>query len=414
MSAVHRFVALFCCLLLSWSAVASDDAWDTMPDDERLAAAQAAGDYLLRVLDEESGRFTYVVKPYEGKIPETYNLLRHAGTIYALCQLYEATQASRWLQAAERAATLLQRHIRPVSIAGQERLVLLSDYGMTSGGRQEGLVVKTGGCALAIVALLSLDQARGTKHHQETAVALGDYIIFTQQADGNIRSKYELTDRQFDDWQSAYYPGEALLALALLQQQVPTPERGEAMTRLLLYLATNWQVANLDPRLQPREFDHWSLIGLAAAWDSLDAHLLLQLSTPEAPWTRNLLLETASRYCRDELRRQRVAPGDPQHGDLVPQLGNLTPTATRLEGICSIYRLRQQEGLAIEAWDVPIQRALRFLQRGQYGPDLEHALSLEITGGVRRHISPFTRHGAEIRIDYCQHAISAWLGYPRT
>jgi hypothetical protein len=97
-----------------------------------LAAARSGGDYLVR-MQRPDGRFYYAYDPSTDRLDTGgYNILRHAGTGFALLELYETTREARYLDAGRRAVTFLKGRFRPA----RDRTGL---YGwMTTAGRNWG------------------------------------------------------------------------------------------------------------------------------------------------------------------------------------------------------------------------------------------------------------------------------------
>ena len=143
--------------------------------EERLLAARKAGDSLVAHL-KSNGQFIYRFDVKRNLERNDYNMLRHSGTIYALCQLYEATQHEAYRETAIKAAEFLLTQVRtvPININGEARelTVVVSDNEI-NGRRQSNLIVKAGGAALGLVALLYTDHIRGTTTYQTQAQALG-------------------------------------------------------------------------------------------------------------------------------------------------------------------------------------------------------------------------------------------------
>ncbi|MGB6338068.1 MAG: hypothetical protein WBG96_20885 [Thermoanaerobaculia bacterium] len=69
------------------------------PPGELLAAATRAGEYLERAVAAD-GRFVYSYLPKTDREKESYNILRHAGTVYSMLELYAVTQRPELLAAA--------------------------------------------------------------------------------------------------------------------------------------------------------------------------------------------------------------------------------------------------------------------------------------------------------------------------
>ena len=388
----------------------------------RRKAAVRAGDFLLRILDD-SGRFVYRINPMYPKIKAKYNWLRHAGSVYSLCQLYEVTRQEKYLDAANRATTNFVKHIKPVQCGGAGvYAALISDPAVTGSKPELGPVIKTGGCALAMIAMSYVDELNDSERHRPTLLLMSDYIRFCQRDSGDLNSKYILGLQGFDDWQSQYYQGETLVALARLQRAYPTDKNQTTMVRLLVYLADQWQASTIVDRSPQRPlsraFDHWGLLGLNAGFDLVTDE---QLAEHSSRWTRKKLLQLAVDYCEDELKRILVTGPTPYIGCFEGREGAVTPTSIRMEGIQAVQNLVFMHGRTYSVdfgqtiwwWDQRIDLALRFLLSAQYSaghaamwPDI-----VNVDGAIHRSaVLGLEERSSEIRIDYCQHVISALLG----
>ena len=106
-----------------------------------MAAARMAGDYLVR-MQLEDGSFHYSYDPVEDRTSrQTYNIVRHAGTVYSLFELYNATREARYLDAARRGALYLKTRFRPAREKG-------AVYVIDNDGK-----AKLGAAGLALLAL---------------------------------------------------------------------------------------------------------------------------------------------------------------------------------------------------------------------------------------------------------------------
>lgn len=72
-------------------------SFDEFSRDELLRTASAGGRYLVGAVDSK-GRFRYSYWPSTGKTSSSYNILRHAGTVYAMLELYEVTRTRTCLK----------------------------------------------------------------------------------------------------------------------------------------------------------------------------------------------------------------------------------------------------------------------------------------------------------------------------
>lgn len=125
---------------LFWGNPRSPD----LAPDFLLASARAGGDYLLRH-QLANGDFDYIYLPRRDETGDGYNLLRHAGTCYALLELYGATRDGRYLTSARRGIEALLTRARGPRPDDSE-----ADFETIVSPGEEA---KLGGAALAILAM---------------------------------------------------------------------------------------------------------------------------------------------------------------------------------------------------------------------------------------------------------------------
>jgi hypothetical protein len=172
------------------------------PPGELLAAANRAGDYLQRAVGAD-GRFVYSYLPKTDRGKDSYNILRHAGTVYSMLELYEVNRRPELLAAARRALGYLLNQIEDCEVDGKTLPCIV----------EEG-EVKLGGNALAAIALAKHIEVTGDTGHLPTLRRLGEWILAVQEPDGEFGvHKQSHPDGKVSDFVSEYYPGEALLAL---------------------------------------------------------------------------------------------------------------------------------------------------------------------------------------------------------
>lgn len=381
--------------------------------NERYIAAQMAGDYLVRNLGND-GYFVYEYTPCTDSLSTEYNWLRHAGSIIALCQLYRDGHDSKYLQAAKSAIQPLLAQIQSHEFSGVVHSVLAPES--PDNGR---IVVKTGGCALAAIALLMVDEMDGSRSYQEPALDLCRYLQFTQKKSGALRSKYIIDGNRgrYSSWQSTCYQGEALLAMSMAMRVKMDPELRRSGLRLLAFLVKKMRLQN-EQTNPPHEYDHWANIGIAMIWEFADDRELAGISI-----SRQLIIDTLLAYTKREVNAQIVIPSDPHFGCFGAANGRTQAHATRIEGLDSALQLLTRVGEdagKLRGMTNQVELARVFLVGAQYkSADTTPGRKLDITGGFRAEFYMHADHGSgafcfgkdRIRIDSCQHAISAMLGW---
>ncbi len=362
--------------------------------EDLLRHAELAGDYLVRAV-EASGRFVYSYLPKTDEAKETYNALRHAGTLYSMLELYQVTGDAALLAAAERALSYLRRELIGRCRVGEAETACVVEDGE----------VKLGGNALAIIALAQHAAVTGERRPQSTPLDppkgtlpliddLGRWILATQGEDGEFKIHKQLhPGGEVTDFVSGYYPGEALLAL--VRRPEPDVQWLDAAERGARWLIN---VRDRDVPVAELNHDHWLLYALS------ELHRL----RPDP-----LYLEHATRITEAILGSQRQQ--DPPFPDWLGSYytpPRSTPTATRSEGLAAAYLLARETGDARQAEALldALRLGVRFQLQTQFLPEkvLYVRDPARALGGFHRTLTNF-----EIRIDYVQHNISALLALRR-
>lgn len=178
------------------------------------AAAAAARSLAARV--ETDGRFRYRISA-EGRVHDGYNIVRHAGSLWALATYRDAfpADAERVDPAADRASDYLADCCLRPPPGGVDQLALWS---VPEG---QPLEAKLGAAGLALAAWADRRRAGQSAPSLPELRALGRFIVRLQSRDGRFASKF-IHDRPDDSgWVSLYYPGEAALGLLALARIDP-------------------------------------------------------------------------------------------------------------------------------------------------------------------------------------------------
>jgi hypothetical protein len=360
----------------------------TVTTEGLLAHVRSGAEYLARMLSGD-GRYAYTYHPLEDRVDASYGWLRHAGTTYALLEAYGELHEPIWLTKAEQALGLLERKLRGDAASGGSYIADTTDE------EQQ----KTGGAGLALLAFCQYTAVTGQTVHVETMRSLARFIAAQQAADGHFRANVD-TARSVDKAlkkEPIYYQGEGALGLLRLYALERRPEYLETARR-----AVDWvvDVRDANVSLEHQEHDHWH--------DHWMAYAL-----------RDLYEITRDRRYLDHAMRIAQAIGLKQHQRTTDSgadwpgsfyLGESTLAATRLEAYDAVEGV---ERLANQSDGSVMLRASEvgaFLAGQQFDEDNAYFLKKpgRAIGGVRE--SPSVM---DVRIDYVQHAISAWLHLAR-
>jgi hypothetical protein len=344
-----------------------------------------AAHYLARSIGTD-GRYCYVYLVREDRCDDDYNLLRHAGTTYCLYQLHGLLRDPEVLAAAERATDYLRAQVRLVDGDPHRAFVL------------EGDMAKLGAAGLSLLNLVERERVLGDGRDRELVRQLGAFIVSQQRADGYWPSRFAWRPGlAVTDWNSIYYPGEALLALVRLHRLDPDPSYQRAVLRGAEFLVRRrWKWGGVEVFVPP---DAW----LAQALAELDA-------LAPAAWIRDYALEIVKVTELTTLRGSEGAPpdlaGGPASGFWFP---GVTPAGSRNEATTAVWRMLRRRGERAEAAHL-LELALaaaRFSLSQQFRPANSYFLPdpARARGGFRG-----TPTDGAIRIDYVQHNVTGLLG----
>jgi len=349
-----------------------------------LAAVRRGADYLARIETAE-GRYVYLYRPVDDRDDSSYGWLRHGGTTYALLEAYEEFGTPLYLEKAETALVYLEKHLR--DDPGTQGKYLLD----TNDEEQQ----KVGGAGLALLAFTKHAAVTGKRDWIETMRALARFIVKQQYDDGHFRSNADLehdTGKKLKR-EPVYYPGEAILALMRLYAIDPQPAYLETARK-----GVDWVVHVRDAYVSEdnQEHDHWI---------SYAINDLYRVNADPS------YIEHAYKIARAIQRKQHRAADAPAP-DMAGTFyeGQTTPASTRVEAYDADIALSRFAGRP-EGWLVDLAKEVACSMLGQQFDD-DDAYWLKnptkAQGGVRE--SLFVH---DVRIDYVQHAMSAWLHLAR-
>jgi len=368
-------------------------------DDQLTQSIKLSAEYVDNHT-KSSGMFDYEVDIITGRISDrSYNILRHAGTIYALANYYIVYKNNQSLETLTRATQYLKDCcVKPVD----GKTDILAVWSLKSINRSINYdQLKLGGTGLGLVALLSMEKINPGTTDIETLRKLGEFILFLQKDDGSFYSKYVPSTVGKDDrWTSLYYPGEAALGLVMLYEYDPQPKWFNHAVKVLTYLAN---LRKNDKKVPP---DHWALLATAKI---LEISKNQNLRIPE-----ELIINHGKQVVNG------IIAGVPKYTEKTnPNFGCLTrdcrttPTATRLEGIIAFYKTLGEKDKTLNETIAKVSaNGINFLMRSQIKDGIYKGAIpprlVENFEAIKR-----TRKDTIVRIDYVQHTLSAFLHYQK-
>ena len=184
-------------------------------------------------------------------ISESYNLLRHAGTIYSLATINEEFPSTSLEDAITKTASWLISRLEPVK-NNDNVLAVWSKYPETKMDDQEA---KLGGAGLSLVAFTKAQKISQSLISVETMEKIAAFIESMQKPSGQFSSKLD-KNSAVTSFISLYYPGEACLGLTMFHQLTREEKWFTVALKAMKYLASQRESQAVGEVLP----DHWALI----------------------------------------------------------------------------------------------------------------------------------------------------------
>ncbi|MEM1239798.1 MAG: hypothetical protein AAGI45_08165 [Cyanobacteria bacterium P01_H01_bin.26] len=372
----------------------------TLPSDVVQGAIDQAAYYLVTNI-QSNGMFRYRINTNTAiKVKPRYDIVHHAGCIHALSRYYQRRPNDIIYKVIESAGNYLCKEaIRP--IPGESDILAVwsrPDIDNTT----KPLQAKLGGTGLGLVALLSIEPFCYGLITLEQLRALGRFITYMQREAGDFYPKYvPAASGRTDKWQSSCYPGEAALGLMMLYERDPSISWLTSAYSALAYFAHSQE------HIDSISTDYWALLAIEK---------ILSQNQPEHSFiSKELLLTYAIKICEAILQKQIYAPRRPRyHGGFV-QNGRTMPTAAWVEGLLTALSFLPTEYEITKRIQTAVMGGVKFLLKAQINKgDFTGAIP-RATGKIRLGhpavAAEFNRRVTEVRIDYVQHAMGAWMQY---
>ncbi len=371
---------------------ASGDAHAPSVTDVNHAIALARS-YLERACGPD-GKFVYKVDIGSGKESSSYDIIRHAGAMYGLAMLNRSHRDPQAVAALIRAAKFLrQNYIGPGVRPGQQVVwsqpLADNPEGRRSSSKSRERYAELGGTGLGLVALAAAREVDPNSVPLEELQGLGRFALFLQRNDGSFVHKYRAEGGAVPNWTVLYYPGEAALGFIALYEADHSREWLVAAGKALSYLAKSRTGLSIAPA------DHWALIATAK--------LLPYCEQAGCSASREELVRHAVQVCESILRDQFKGSAPVGLDGAFDPTGRTAPVAARLEGLLAALEFLPKDELRARV-EAATGRGIAFLLRAQivYGRE---------AGGMPGAIISRALDSSEVRIDYVQHALCAWLRY---
>ncbi len=377
--------------------------WYTLEDMERpidspyLEAAVMAGLYLVNC-QRSDGSFNYQYDPVDDDYSSSDNMLRQLGTTYSVLLLYKNYPDPIFLEAGELAMKFVEKQVKYID---DDTAHVLYDGDS-----------KLGGAALAILCYVIYEKVADGKY-RDTLDALGDFIVFSQKDSGEFHNYYMWDGKVLDEGDERYnkhtdyYPGEAFLALSFLYEHTREQKYKDCWDSAFDYYYDFYG----KERAYYSPFSPWA-VGAALImyeFDNDTRYEKMSRSMAESvlygqdqyPEGFEIPEYVGGFYYNRYKQYQQNPDGEP---DYYPRAN----TASKIEPPMDFYRMIDHFNLSgdREFYRERMTLASDFLVGMQYdGSDSSLMASPKRAyGGV-----PGGVNDPEVRIDYNQHAMVAWI-----
>jgi hypothetical protein len=355
-----------------------------LPTREQIKRAIAlAGGYLERSCGPD-GKFVYEVDINTGKQSSSYNVIRHAGAMYALAMLNQSTPDQKAVVAMRHAASFMRNNY----IGAGVRPGQLAVWSEPKGTRTEAELGATG---LGLVALSEVRKVAPGEVSLKELQKLGRFLLFLQRKDGSFVLAYRPDAGPVEYLHSPFYSGEAALGLIELYEADHSRKWLIAAGKALSSVARN------RPEISEGQPDQWALIAIAKLFPYCDEEVCFGASHEE-------LSEYLIQVCNWIVRQQLRNSASPLDGAFDPS-GQPAVAAAFMEGLLAAMEFLPNSDFHVKV-EAAAGRSVAFLLRAQI-------TSGQLAGGIPGALRTSTPISAELRIDYVHHVLCAWLQYEK-
>jgi len=243
-----------------------------------------SADWVMQNMDKQ-GNFLYYYDAARDntadfqhpKNPHYYNILRHSGGTITLLRAYELSGDSKYLAAARHSLDYMLTKSRLEPFSPSESDTEKSRYVFYN------KKAKLGGTGIALVALMQYWHLSGDDHYHVQARQMTNHLLSRIADDGEFIGYYihplyqdgkpliNVTPAERKKLFSFYYPGEALLGLALYEKHVPKDDSFNQTIREKSIQALDFLVHE-RPKKYPELFlalpaDSWLMQAIEEWWD---------------------------------------------------------------------------------------------------------------------------------------------------
>ena len=371
------------------------------PIDRKFIEAKIFQNFsFLKSRVQENGKFVYR-ENLNSKIKagSDYNLLRHAGTIYAMANFVHRHGDDKGRALISSSLNYLKENaLHPM---GAQLFGIYEKQKDLSAEK-----IKLGALGLSLVAMLSVEEILPASTSKQIMIGLANMILKLQQQDGSFISIYAVQNEQaLSPWVSLYYPGEAALGLIMLYEKDGNKKWLNSAILAMEYLAN----IRRDSKKVP--VDHWAVI---ASVKILSAMIQEGMSSQRIRLVEEHMMQVVDRIAEDATSfpsKHALSNGSP-----LTTTQATTPTATRLEALLAAYPYMIEHNMNVTKVRKVIEMGTRFLCHAQVYEGSFIGAMLKYPYKPIQDVEDDIKKGVkasetEFRIDYNQHALSAMMAY---
>jgi len=358
--------------------------FDKITPEEALQSAAAGGSYLARSVGPD-GRFIYLFYPKTSSIPNDYNIVRHAGSVWGMLELYDVAPTIELREAINRSLKfeLLGKATKPCTFQGKEYLCIV-----------ENKNVKLGSNALGAIALSKYMEVTGDRQYRDEMLAYGEWALATMDPISGefLASTVSHPGGEITSKESQYFPGETILAFLRIYRLDKNAKWLDAAEKAAKYLIN---VRDAGKQINELQHDHWLLYALNE----------LYRERPNA-----IYLEHTLKITQGIINKQNLNPPYPDWMGSYYNPPRSTPAATRSEGMLAAYQLVRDFGKPEDAEAIlkSVEFLIAFQLQTQFRP--ESAMFVDnpqyVLGAFHAELTNY-----EIRNDYVQHNVASLVSY---
>jgi hypothetical protein len=346
---------------------------------ELLDAINLAKNHYFKKTINSKGKFIYEFHPSKKTDLSRYNMLRHAGTVYSMLEVFELTKDRGILTYAQQGLKYLIGKIEPVRVDGTESCALVHNDS-----------IKLGGNGLSIIALAKYCELTRSEEYIPLLRELAKWMVLSQREDGWFPvHKVIKSTMQATDFVSGYYPGEAILGLVRLYRIDNDAQWLSAAEKAADYIIHVRDKNQIIP-------DHWFMYALNDLYRFKKNRDYIDHS-----------LKMANEICSTQIRNHPTRT-EWNGGYIVNSPPpRTTPAACRSEGLSATYKLVRDHG------DQSDRRSLDPIMQAIHA-GIDFQLRMQVKGEIKfskKWLGGFMESPLHesIRIDYTQHNISSLI-----